>query len=204
MAKPRYQRRKEERPAEITEAALNAFAQNGFAATKVEDVARRAGVSKGLLYLYFKTKEDLFKAVVRSFVSPKVDALIETIETTELSAEDFLRGPFLEFAKSVPKSPARILVRLMITDGPKHPDLVTWYWENVVSKGIAALRSVIRKGVDNGDFRPSALDKFPHLLVSPVIFSVLWKQLFQQHEQLDTDQYIEEHFELVLSAIRKT
>ena len=182
---------------------MEAFAEQGFAATKVEDVARRAGVSKGLLYLYFKTKEDLFKAVIRSFVSPKIDALAQTIEGTELSAEEFLRGPFLNFAKSLPNSPARILARLMISEGPKHPDLVRWYWENVVSRGLAALRSVIRKGVDSGDFRESALDDFPHILVAPVAFSMLWKILFDQHENLDTDRLIEKHIELVLSSIRK-
>ncbi len=204
MAKPSFQRRKEDRPAEITDAAMNAFAEKGYAATKVEDVAKRAGVSKGLLYLYFKTKEDLFKAVVRSFVSPKIDALTKTVENTELSAEAFLRGPFLRFAKSVPNSPARILARLMISEGPKHPDLVAWYWENVVSKGLDALRSVVRKGVDSGDFRQSALNDFPHILAAPVVFSVLWKILFDQHDSLDTDRFIEEHLEVVLNSIRNT
>ena len=120
MAEPRFQRRKEDRPAEITQAALAAFAEKGYAATRVDEVAKRAGVSKGLLYLYFKTKEDLFKAVIRSFLSPRIDALISNIEETELSAEEFLRGPFLAFARSLPKSPAKILVRLMIAEGPKH------------------------------------------------------------------------------------
>ncbi len=94
MTEPRFQRRKEDRPAEITRAALAAFAENGYAATKVDEVAKRAGVSKGLLYLYFKTKEDLFKAVIRSFISPRIDALIENIEQSELSAEDLFAVRF--------------------------------------------------------------------------------------------------------------
>lgn len=183
---------------------MEAFAERGFTATKVEDVAKRAGVSKGLLYLYFKTKEDLFKAVVRNFISPKVDALIETVESTELSAEAFLRGPFLAFAKSVPRSPIKVLVRLLVSEGPKHPDLVEWYWDNVVSRGLAALRSVIRKGVDRGEFRQSALDDLPHILMAPVVFSVLWKILFDRHDKLDTDRLIAEHIEFVLNSIRKT
>ncbi len=202
MAKPRFQRRKEDRPAEITAAAMSAFAENGFAATRVEDVARRAGVSKGLLYLYFKTKEDLFKAVIRNFVSPKVDALINNIETTDMTAEEFLRGPFLLFAQTIPKSPARIVIRLLIAEGPKHPDLVTWYWENIVSKGLAALRTLIAKGVRAGEFRPSALDNFPHLLVAPVVLSTLWIQLFENQANLDTDQMIAQHVEFVLDSIR--
>ncbi len=202
MAAPRFQRRKEDRLAEITKAALAAFAEKGYAATRVDEVAKRAGVSKGLLYLYFKTKEDLFKAVIRSFLSPRIDALISNIEETELSAEDFLRGPFLAFARSLPKSPAKILVRLMIAEGPKHPDLIAWYWDNVVSRALAALRSLIERGVDNGEFRVSALNEFPQLLVTPVLFSVVWLNIFQPHSSLDTDRFIEAHVEMVLDSIK--
>jgi AcrR family transcriptional regulator len=202
MAEPRFQRRKEDRPAEITKAALAAFAEKGYAATRVDEVAKRAGVSKGLLYLYFKTKEDLFKAVIRSFLSPRIDALISNIEETELSAEEFLRGPFLAFAKSLPRSPAKILVRLMIAEGPKHPDLIAWYWDNVVSRALAALHSLIERGVDNGEFRESALNEFPQLLVTPVLFSVVWLNIFQPHSSLDTDRFIEAHVEMVLDSIQ--
>ncbi len=202
MAAPRFQRRKEDRPAEITEAALAAFAEKGYAATRVDEVAKRAGISKGLLYLYFKTKEDLFKAVIRSFLSPRIDALISNIEETELSAEGFLRGPFLAFARSLPKSPAKILVRLMIAEGPKHPDLIAWYWDSVVSRALAALRSLIERGVDNGEFRESALNEFPQLLVTPVLFSIIWMNVFQPHSNLDTDRFIEAHVEMVLDSIK--
>ena len=96
MPEPRFRRRKEDRPQEITEAAFQAFAEKGYAATRVDDVAKRAGVSKGLLYLYFKTKEELFKAVIRSFVVPKIDGLTTIVDRSELTSEEFLRGPFLE------------------------------------------------------------------------------------------------------------
>jgi AcrR family transcriptional regulator len=202
MAEPRFQRRKDNRPAEITQAALSAFAENGYAATRVDDVAKRAGVSKGLLYLYFKTKEDLFKAVIRSFVSPRVDALIDNIEHSGLSAGEFLRGPFVAFASELPRSPVRILVRLMIAEGRKHPDLVAWYWDNIVARALDALRSLIARGVANGEFKKSALDEFPHLLAAPVLFSVVWMIVFQTHTRLDTDRFIEAHINLVLDSIQ--
>ena len=202
MPAPRFQRRKEDRPAEITEAAMQTFADKGYAATRVEDVARRAGVSKGLLYLYFRTKEELFKAVIRNFVSPRLDALTGSIEATELSAEEFLRGPFLDFAKSLPASPARKLVRLMVAEGPRHPDLIRWYWENVVSRGIDAIRSIIDRGVREGEFKSTALNDFPHLLVAPIVFSILWKQLFEAYSELDTDAFLEAHIDIVITAIR--
>ncbi|MGE0613410.1 MAG: TetR/AcrR family transcriptional regulator, partial [Hyphomicrobiales bacterium] len=97
-ARPR--RRKNDRPEEIVSAALEEFAAKGFAATRLEDVAARARVSKGLPYLYFRTKEELFKAVIKTFVKPGFDSMIEDIRDTRLSSEDFLRGPFLDFFKA--------------------------------------------------------------------------------------------------------
>ena len=202
MPEPRFQRRKEERPAEITQAALEAFAEHGYAATRVDDVAKRAGVSKGLLYLYFKTKEELFKAVIRSAVVPRIDALKTEIDDTELTAEEFLRGPFLKFIQKLPDSPARIVVRLMIAEGPKHPDLTAYYCDQVISGGLAALRQLIRRGVRQGEFRQSSLDEFPQLLVAPALLSIVWKTLFQKHYPLDTDKLLETHIELVLRAIK--
>jgi len=201
MPEPRFRRRKEDRPQEITEAALAMFAEKGYAATKVDEVARRAGVSKGLLYLYFKTKEDLFKAVVRSFVVPKIDDLTAVIDASELSSEEFLRGPFLDFAKSLPGSPISILVRLMISEGPKHPDLLQFYWENVVSRGLAALSVLLERGNETGEFRRCVVHDLPHLFVMPVVFSVIFKLLFEK-QCPDTDRLIEAQIDLLIAHLK--
>ena len=202
MSEPRFQRRKEDRPAEITKAALGAFAEKGYAATRVEEVAKRAGISKGLLYLYFKTKEDLFKAVIRSFVEPLITRLSTHLDESDLGAEEFIRGPFLSFIKTVPNSPVRMIFRLMITEGGKHPDLTEYYWTNVVTRGLDMLRKLIRRGVDNGEFRPTALDELPQLLISPVILSIVWKNLFDRHDSLDTDRFIETHIDAMLAYLK--
>jgi AcrR family transcriptional regulator len=201
MSEPRYHRRKEERPQEITEAALTAFAENGYAATRIDEVAKRAGVSKGLLYLYFKTKEELFKAVVRSFVIPKIDALTASLAATDLSAEEVLRGPLRDFMKSLPGSPVGTLMRLMISEGPKHPDLVSFYWDNVVSRGIGALQQIIDRGVDSGEFRRSAVSDMPHILILPAFFSVIFTLLFGK-QAIDTDKLIDAHFDIVLAHLK--
>lgn len=201
MAQPRYQRRKEERPQEITEAAFQAFAEKGYAATRVEEVAQRAGVSKGLLYLYFKTKEELFKAVIKSIVIRRVDALVAALEKTELSSEDFLRGPLLEFMKSVPGSPVAVVIRLMISEGHRHPDLVDYYWENVVSKGLAAISRFIDRGVQRGEFRATAVSELPQLLLAPVMLAVIWRILFARRD-LDTDKLIATHIDMILAYIK--
>ena len=201
MGQPRYQRRKEDRPQEITEAAFAAFADKGFAATKVEDVARRAGVSKGLLYLYFKTKEELFKAVIRSVVTPRLDELTRTLDSSELDAEAFIRGPLLAFMKRLPGSPASVVIRLMISEAPKHPDLVEYYWDNVASRGLGALRRILERGVANGEFRESAVNELPQLFVAPVMMSIVWGIVFSDRS-LDTDKLIETHIDMILAYIR--
>lgn len=201
MKRPRYQRRKEDRPEEITAAALAAFAENGYAATRVDDVARRAGVSKGLLYLYFKTKEELFKAVVRSFVVPRIDALIAIIDSSELSSEEFLRGPFLDFVKTLPGSPVSVLIRLMIAEGPKHPDLLQYYWDKVVSRGLAAIEELLQRGVASGEFRPSAVTGLPHLFIMPVVFSVIFKLLFAERSP-NTNELIEVQVDLLIAHMK--
>ena len=201
MSRPRYQRRKQDRPQEITEAAFGAFAENGFTATKVEDVARRAGVSKGLLYVYFKTKEELFKAVIRSVVTPRLDELTRTLDTSDLTAEAFIRGPVLEFMKRVPGSPVSVVIRLMISEAPKHPDLVEYYWQNVASRGLGALRQLLRRGVENGEFRETAVNELPQLLVAPVMMSIVWGIVFADRS-LDTDRLIETHVDMILAYIK--
>lgn len=201
MTEPRYRRRKEDRPQEITAAAFEAFAEKGFAGTRVDDVAKRAGVSKGLLYLYFKTKEELFKAVVKSVVIRRVDQLIENVETTELSAEDFIRGPLLSFLKQVPGSPVAIVIRLLISEGPRHPDLADYYYENVVAKGLAAISGFVKRGVSQGEFRQNAVSDLPHLIIAPVMLSVIWGIIFS-NRQLDTDTLIETQIDMILAHIR--
>ncbi len=201
MSRPRYQRRKEERPQEITAAAFAAFAENGYAATRVEEVAKRAGVSKGLMYLYFKTKEELFKAVIKSVVIRRVDALIASIEDTQLSSEDFLRGPMLEFMQRIPGSPVSVVIRLLLSEGPRHPDLVDYYWENVVNRGLTAITRFVERGVERGEFRPSAVNELPQLFLAPVMLSMIWKILFA-NRSLDTDKLMETQIDMILAYIK--
>jgi AcrR family transcriptional regulator len=201
MTEPRYRRRKEDRPQEITEAAFAAFAENGYSATRVEDVARRAGVSKGLLYLYFRTKEELFKAVVQSVVIPRIDALVAKAADADLSAEEFLRGPILRLMKSIPGSPVSIVIRLMIAEGRKHPDLVDWYWDHVASRGMNMIRGILDRGVAEGEFRRTAVNDLPQIVMAPVMMAVVWGLVFRERS-IDTDRLIETGFDMILNYIR--
>ena len=201
MGQPRYQRRKEDRPQEIADAAFEAFAEKGYAGTRIDDVAKRAGVSKGLTYLYYKTKEDLFKAVVRNVVVRRVDALIGDIETSELSSEEFIRGPFLDFMKKVPGSPIAIVIRLLVSEGRKHPDLCDYYYDNVVARGLDAIRSFVKRGVARGEFRREAFDIQPQLFLAPMMLSMIWRLVFTD-KPLDTDQLMESQIDMLLNAVK--
>ena len=200
MSQQKYQRRKEDRPAEIAAAAFEAFAEKGYAATRIDDVAKRAGVSKGLTYLYYETKEDLFKAVIRNVVVRRIDRLIGGVESTTLTSEEFLRGPFLEFMRKVPGSPVAVVVRLLVAEGWRHPDLVAYYYDNVVARGLGAIRGFVERGVERGEFRREALEVQPQLFIAPMLTSILWRLVFTDRP-LDTDQLIKSQVDLLLAQM---
>ena len=201
MGEPRFKRRKEQRPGEIADAAFEVFAEKGYERARVDEVAKRAGVSKGLLYLYFKTKEALFKAVIKRVVMARLDSLLVAVETTELSSEAFIRGPLAGFMKRVPGSPIAVVIRLLISEGHRHPDLVEYYWENVVSKGLGAISQFVERGIERGEFRRNEVTEQPQLFIAPMMVSMIWKIVFSKHP-LDTDKLIETQLEMILAFIK--
>ena len=200
--KARRRERKDTRPQEIVTAAFEEFAAKGYAATRLEDVASRARVSKGLPYLYFKTKEALFKAVVKSVITAHFDTIRERMEKTELSVEAFLKGPFLAFIQELVGSRRAFIARLLIAEGHKHPELTAFYYEQVVSRGIETMTRLIDRGIESGEFKPTPLRDYPQLLFAPVITAIFWRQLFERHHHLDTDALLATNIELLTDAIR--
>ena len=143
--KPRERRRdKEVRPQQIVAAAFEEFAEKGFAGTRLEDVASRAKVSKGLPYLYFKTKVELFKAVIRSVITSHFEVIRKEMEATHLSVEDFLKGPFLAFIQDLVSSRRAFIARLLIAEGHKHPELTEFYYDVVIARGMETLTEAHR------------------------------------------------------------
>ena len=190
------------RPQQIVAAAFEEFAEKGFSATRLEDVAARARVSKGLPYLYFKTKVELFKAVIRSVITSHFDVIRDQMAATELSVEGFMRGPFLAFLQELVCSRRAFIVRLLIAEGHKHPELTKFYFDNVLSRGIDTLTELIDRGVTRGEFRQTRLRDFPQLLVAPVLSAIMWRSLFEQHRHLDTDAMLATHIDLMIAAIK--
>lgn len=198
----RKKRRTERRPEEILDAALEEFATKGYAGTRLDDVAKRAGISKGLVYVYFDTKEELFKAVIRTYLVPHFESLRGQVDGFQHSSEALIRGPLLELMKQVLSSRIHDLIRLLIAEGPKHPDLTEFYYDEVASRAIGLLKSIVDRGVARGEFQRTPLQDFPQLIVAPMLMAVVWKLLMERHHPLDAERLLEAHVELLLQVLR--
>jgi AcrR family transcriptional regulator len=200
---PKRRRRKEARPAEIVEAARLTFLDKGFAATRIEDIAARAGVSKGTVYLYFDAKEALFEAVVRANVVPVIDEVIRAIRDDEATpAIEQLRFVARVMYRDMVGTDRRRLLHMIIAEGPRFPWLTDFYHREVLSRGVELIRTVLRRGEARGELRSDGLDEYPHIIMAPTILAALFTNLFEHQEPIDIQRYAELHFDLVEKALR--
>lgn len=202
-ARHRGQRRKE-REAAIVAAAIDEFRASGLTNARLDDIAARAGVAKGTLYLYFDSKEELFKAAVRSLIHPLLDVVERQVATYEGPTEDLLRQAIRTMYVDVAqKNDGCELMRLMIAEGHRMPDLVEFYYSEVAARGLATLRMIVWRGIAKGEFRQSPAGEFPHLLLAPCKLSMTWQLLFGDSHRLDLERYAEAHAGFVLAALRR-
>ena len=194
---------KEGRTEDILEAALAAFSATGFAATRLDDVAERAGISKATIYLYFKNKEDLFEGVVRRWIVPPVRQIEDLAGRDDVSAEDLIRAQIRTFYRDLVGTRLRLIMRLMVAEGERFPHLVDFYYTNVIQRGLAALSRAIQRGIDRGEFRPTAAVDLPQAIAGPAILAALWKLLFDAHKPLDLDALCEAHLDVVMRGLRR-
>jgi AcrR family transcriptional regulator len=181
----RWRRRKEARPTEILAAALALFAERGFAATRLDDVALRAGVTKGTLYLYFPNKEELFEAVVRQALVPNIEwgeALLDKPDEPAALLLERLMRSWAELALS----PAGAIPKIIISEAGNFPELARFYLEEVVDRGIELMRRVLRLGVERGEFRaPDDFDNAVRCIFAPIVLAMLWRHSLGRHEEVD-------------------
>jgi AcrR family transcriptional regulator len=182
----RWRRRKTARPAEILAAALALFAERGFAATRLADVAARAGVTKGTLYLYFDNKEELFKAVVRQELVPDLERAEAMVAGSAAPSLDLLEQLVRNFARII-GSPLGAIPKLVLTEAGNFPDLARFYRDAVVERGRALLRQVIERGVTAGEIRPLDIENAVTCVVAPLLLAALWRHSFERHSGRDLD-----------------
>lgn len=199
---PTRRRRKEARPDEIIEAARAVFVERGFAAARVDEIARRAGASKGTVYLYFPTKEALFEAVMRVNVLSVIEGAATAINADESTPAPVQLRLMLEtFYREFVATDRKKLMHLMIAEGPHFPALLDFYHRDVVSRGMFLLKELVERGVRRGEFDPHGMERYPKLILGPALMAALYGSLFGERDRLDLEDYAQAHIAAVMRAL---
>jgi len=203
--KPRWQRRKDARPEEIISAALEVFADRGFAATTLEDIARKAGVTKGTIYLYFENKEALFKALIRETIVPVIAQGEALAKSFTGSARDLFEKLVRDYWRLVGETALAGIPRLMIAEAGNFPELARFYYEEVVTRGHRLMSGVLERGIKAGEFRKVDLAVATKLAMSPLMHAVVARKAFAHcmPEGFDVARYLDTHIDLYLHGISK-
>jgi AcrR family transcriptional regulator len=201
--KTRWHRRKQERPAEILNSALACFTERGFAATRLDEVAQRAGVTKGTLYLYFDSKEDLFKAVVRQRIIPTLERL-EALIFEATAPASLLLERFIKIWPEIIAAPGSAIPKLVIAEAGNFPDLARFYLSEVVHRGMALVSHVLRAGIERGEFREIDLESANACVIAPILYAMLWRHSLGRYEPgaLDPQVLCETHLRLLVDGLR--
>ncbi len=198
----RWRRRKEARPDEILAAALESFAARGFAATRLEDVAARAGISKGTLYLYFKGKEELFEAVVRATLLPNLER-VEALAASFEGPSALLLERLLLTIAGVVSSQIGAIPKLVIAEAGNFPNLARFYLDEVVRRGLRLIGTILRRGIARGEFRTIDVDHAVYCVIAPMLIAALWKNSLEAYDDgsLDAEALARAHLDLLLRGL---
>jgi AcrR family transcriptional regulator len=194
--------RSAERRDAILAAALDEFSIRGFEAARLDDVARRAGVAKGTIYLYFRDKENLFQELVRTMLTPVVGT-IEAMGEANLPLAVLSDRIVDLFVREVYETRRKDVIRLMITEGRRFPKLAEFYYREVLARIITAVRSLLRRAAARGEV-PEGLADFPQIIAAPGLVAIIWNGLFERFEPLDVRKMMKIHVELLFSPRSKT
>ena len=191
----------EERMEAILRAAADVFTEKGFASARIEDVALRAGIAKGTVYLYFESKEALFKALIETLVAPSVGHMEELMRDDAIPSAELLRRVLRVVRGEILGTDRRRVVRLVITEGHRFPDIARLYHDKVIRRAMGLLRGIVERGIARGEFAHDELSRFPQLFAAPLVVAVVWQDLFKPRESLDADAMLDAHLGLMLRGL---
>ncbi|HUO87703.1 MAG TPA: TetR/AcrR family transcriptional regulator [Rhizomicrobium sp.] len=199
----RWTRRKRARPGEILDAALKVFAERGFAAARMEDIARQAGVTKGTIYLYFESKEAVFKSLVREAVGKTIGDVTADIAMDDGSVRSLLRRVLLTVARMLLETDKVALPKIVIAESANFPWLAEFYRYEVIDRGLALLTSLIERGVAGGEFRALPVQHVARLCMAPVLLGAIWRMTFAHldREPYDYKAMIDVHLDVLLRGL---
>lgn len=184
----------------ILAAALDEFSECGFAAARLDDVARRAGVAKGTIYLYFSDKENLFQELVRAMLAPLVGAL-EAMGSVDMPLPALAEHMADLFVREIYETRRKDVIRLMISEGRRFPKLAEFYYREVLGRVIAAMRATLRRAAARGE-APEALAQFPQIIMAPGLVAIVWSGLFDRYEPLDVRAMMKAHIKMLFAGGR--
>jgi AcrR family transcriptional regulator len=190
-----------ERRAAILSAALDEFAAQGFAAARLDDVARRAGVAKGTIYLHFRDKEALFQELIRSVLGPLV-ASLEAAPLADLPFRVVAEQLMNRFIHEIYASPRKDILRLVIAEGGRFPQIAEFYYREVLERVLMMVRRLAQRAVERGELADDALVRFPQLMGAPAVVAIVWSTLFERLAPLDIEAFMQAHLDLLFGKRR--
>jgi AcrR family transcriptional regulator len=190
-----------ERRDAILSAALDEFASRGFAATRLDDIASRAGVAKGTIYLHFKDKEQLFLELVRTEIVPRVQQLSGALPDAVPTRAVF-EGFVQMFVREVLPTRRADIIRLVITEGRNLPAVAEFYYREVIQRGMAAMSKLVERGIARGEISNRGLAQYPQVMIGPALVAIIWKSLFEKHAPLDVEAMLKTHVDLIFGSGR--
>ncbi|MEL7231181.1 MAG: TetR/AcrR family transcriptional regulator [Pseudomonadota bacterium] len=203
-AETRREERKEQRRADIVDAALKVFARDGFALSKMDTIAEEAGISKGTLYLYFESKDELFEGMVKGKMLPLLERLQSEMMAAgdDLSASEMLSVHMRFFYRNVLNTDRRHIMRLIMAEGPNYPHIAKFYYDTVLMRGKAAFQAIINHGIQRGEFRQVDGHGLMQVAMAGGLVAALWKTVFDPFEPIDLEAYCETHIDMLLAGLR--
>jgi AcrR family transcriptional regulator len=200
----RWQRRADARPEELLNAGLALFVERGYAATRLEEVAQKAGVSKSTLYLYYENKLELFKAVVRHSLVAGFDEIAHSRIKENASAHDQLADLLRTFMQRVASSPLSGIPKLVISEAGNFPEIARFYHDEVIQRGRALVTGILQQGIASGEFREIDVDYAWRIVIAPMLLAIIWKHSFQAFEAQapDVERHLQAHLDLLFNGLQ--
>ena len=203
MKAKRWERRKDTRAAEILEAALSCFAEKGFAGTRMEDIAERARITKGTIYLYFKSKEDFFKSLARQSIGAQIENVMSYVNGFSGSSIELLRFVLGTVGQFVTTSDRVVLPKVLLAEAGKFPELAEFWRREVIDRGLSLFTAIIRRGQARGEFRALPPEHAARLCVAPLLIIMFWRTTFSRFDETPYDYQglVQAHLDTLLQGL---
>ncbi len=201
----RWKRRKEARPEEILDAALTLFTEKGFSSTRMIDVAKAAGISKGTLYLYFDSKETIFRDVVQQRITPQIDQVAELVDSFEGSQAELLKNMINAWWMGIACTPLSAIPKIMVSESGNFPELAEYFTKTVVTRSRDLFSKVISRGMISGEFELYEAETVARLVIAPLVQATIWMHSLKPYDDdTGTQNYVQLHTEFILNSLLKT